>query len=260
MNPNACIAETNTIDREAAIMEHLPQVRLIARKIHDRLPSTVSLDDLISSGTVGLIAAIDRYDSSLGLKLRTYAEYKIRGAILDSLREMDWAPRSQRRRARQIQQAISAVEQRGMRAPSQAEVAQELGISVEECREWMAESRSMSIGSLETGSQDDEGRDLMRQIADTTEDSLPSRSMEREQLRRLIAQALERMPVNERTILNLYYHENLTLREIAKVLGVHESRVSQLKIQALGRLRTLLERQWPQRGTKVKPNATVVRH
>src|SRR3712207_5486783 len=110
------------------IMEHLPQVRLIARRIHDRIPGNISLDDLVSSGVVGLIAAIDRYDGDQGVKLRTYAEYKIRGAILDSLRVLDWAPRRQRRRARQLSEAVSAAEQRMHRTPSEEEVAQELGI------------------------------------------------------------------------------------------------------------------------------------
>lgn len=249
--PDICSTETTFATREEAILAHMPQVRLIARRIFDRLPGNVNLEDLVSSGTVGLISAIDRYDSSLGVKLKTYAEYKIRGAILDSLREMDWAPRRQRRRARQLQQAISAVEQRTHRTPTHAEIAAELGVTVEECREWMSDAQSTAIVSLDQSSSDEDGRDLLRQIADTEED-LPSRQMERSELQKLLAQALERMPLPERTVLSLYYHENLTLREISKIMQLHESRISQLKIQALGRLRTLLEKQWPNRGAQVK--------
>jgi RNA polymerase sigma factor for flagellar operon FliA len=246
VTPQATLEPTS--EREQLILEHLPQVRLIARKIFDKLPGNVSLEDLVSSGTVGLIAAIDRFDSSTGVKLKTYAEYKIRGAILDSLREADWAPRRQRRRARQIQQAIAIVEQRVQRAPNDAEVARELGISEEECRDWMADVHSLRIGSIESCSFDEDGHEMTRQIP-ANEDSLPSNGIEREELRKLMMQALERMPVTERTVLSLYYNENLTLREISRVLRLHESRISQVKIQALARLRIVFEKQWPQRGT-----------
>src|SRR5262245_27654069 len=111
--------EFSSEERERIIMEHLPQVRLIARRIHERLPESVNLDDLISAGTIGLISAIDRFDPSLNVKLKTYAEYKIRGAILDSLRGLDWAPRQQRKRSKQIEAAISTAEQRLHRTPSE---------------------------------------------------------------------------------------------------------------------------------------------
>src|SRR6478672_2719336 len=110
--------ETSSDERERLIMEHLPQVRLIARRIHERLPESVSLDDLVSTGIVGLIAAIDRFDSSHNVKLKTYAEYKIRGAILDSLRGLDWAPRQQRKRTKLIEGAIAVLEQKLQRTPT----------------------------------------------------------------------------------------------------------------------------------------------
>ena len=116
-------AGTSAEEREQLILEHLPQVRLIARRIHDRLPESVSLDDLVSTGIVGLISAIDRFDSSHNVKLKTYAEYKIRGAILDSLRGLDWAPRQQRKRSKQIEAAISRCEQRLHRSPTEEEIA-----------------------------------------------------------------------------------------------------------------------------------------
>src|SRR5579871_4263480 len=117
-------------ERERLILEHLPQVRLIARRIHERLPESVNLDDLISTGTLGLIAAIDRFDPRHNVKLKTYAEYKIRGAILDSLRGLDWAPRQQRKRSKQIEAAIAAIEQRLHRQPTEDEIAKELKLTI----------------------------------------------------------------------------------------------------------------------------------
>src|ERR1700685_4277866 len=125
------------VERERLILEHLPQARIIARRIHERLPESVNLDDLISAGTIGLIAAIDRFDPSHNVKLKTYAEYKIRGAILDSLRNLDWAPRPQRRRSKQVDKAILEMEQRLHRAPTEDEVARQLELSLEEYHEWL---------------------------------------------------------------------------------------------------------------------------
>ena len=146
-------------EREQLILDHLPQVRLIARRIHDRLPESVSLDDLISTGVIGLIAAIDRFDPTQNVKLKTYAEYKIRGAILDSLRGLDWAPRQQRQRAKQIEAAISSAEQRLHRTPSEEEIATELGQTIEEYHGWLVDSRGLNLGSLESvANPDDENR------------------------------------------------------------------------------------------------------
>src|ERR1700756_4001135 len=139
MHPYRAISPVMAEERERLILEHLPQVRLIARRIHERLPESVNLDDLISTGTIGLIAAIDRFDPAHNVKLRTYAEYKIRGAILDSLRGLDWAPRQQRKRAKQIESAISAIEQRVHRTPTEEEIAGELGLELEEYHEWLVE-------------------------------------------------------------------------------------------------------------------------
>ena len=236
-------------EREELILEHLPQVRLIARRIHERLPDSVSLDDLISTGTVGLIAAIDRFDSSLNVKLKTYAEYKIRGAILDSLRGLDWAPRQQRKRSKQIEHAIAAIEQRVHRAPSEEEIAKELKLTIEEYHEWLVETRGLNLGTLETASPEDEhGRDLLNYISDD-EEQWPSRQLERSELQKLLAEAITKMPEMEKTVLSLYYYEELTLREISKIVRLHESRISQLKTQAILRLRSYMEKRWPtQRG------------
>src|SRR5215475_12591304 len=131
--------ETAADERERLILEHLPQVRLIARRIQERLPDNIILDDLISTGVLGLISAIDNFDASHNVKLKTYAEYKIRGAILDSLRGLDWAPRQKRRKAKQIETAIAAAEQQVQRAPTEEEIAGQLGIALDEYHRWLVE-------------------------------------------------------------------------------------------------------------------------
>jgi RNA polymerase sigma factor for flagellar operon FliA len=236
-------------ERERLILEHLPQVRLIARRIHDRVPESVSLDDLVSSGIVGLIAAIDRFDAAHNVKLKTYAEYKIRGAILDSLRGMDWAPRQQRKRSKQIEAAIAEVEQHLHRSPSEEEIAKQLGVPIEEYHEWLVEVRGLNLGSLEDAPPDEDNnrRDLLQFVSDDQEE-WPSRLLERSELQRLLANAIEKMPEVEKTVLSLYYYEEMTLREIAKIVRLHESRVSQLKSQAILRLRSYMEKRWPSRG------------
>jgi RNA polymerase sigma factor for flagellar operon FliA len=231
--------------REQLILEHLPQVKLIARRIHERLPVSVSLDDLISTGVLGLIAAIDRYDASHDVKLKTYAEYKIRGAILDSLRGLDWAPRQQRKRSKQIEAAIAALEQEHQRTPTEEEIAAYLGLSVSEYQDWLTEIRGLTLGSLENAGTEEDGCDLLRYLADTDE-QWPSQIVERAALERLLAEAIEKMPQLERTVLSLYYYEEMTLREIAKIVELHESRISQLKSQAILRLRSYMQKRWPQ--------------
>jgi RNA polymerase sigma factor FliA len=234
--------------REQLILEHLPQVKLIARRIHDRLPGSVSLDDLISTGVVGLIAAIDRYDAGHDVKLKTYAEYKIRGAILDGLRGLDWAPRQQRRRAKLIEAAIATLEQQYQRMPAEDEIAAHLGLSVAEYQDWLTEVRGLTLGSLENAGTEEEGCDLLRYLADKDE-HWPSQIVERAELERILAEAIEKMPSLERTVLALYYYEEMTLREIAKIVDLHESRISQLKSQAVLRLRSYMQKRWPiQRG------------
>lgn len=230
-------------ERERLILEHLPQVRLIARRIQERLPENISLEDLVSTGVIGLISAIDNFDPSHKVKLKTYAEYKIRGAILDSLRGLDWAPRQKRRQAKQIEAAIAVAEQRLQRTPTEEEIASQLQISIDEYHEWLVEIRGLNVASLEYAGND-EGKDLLHYIADEG-DRLPSTLLERAELQRLLAESIDSIPEIERTVLSLYYREELTLREIAQVVNLHESRISQLKSQAILRLRSRLASRWP---------------
>lgn len=247
MQPSAVAtaAATGTAeDRERIILNHLPQVKLIASRIHERLPPSVSLEDLVSAGIVGLIMAIDNFNPQLNVKLKTYAEYKIRGAILDSLRDLDWAPRNKRRKAKLIEAGILMAERKHNRTPAEEEIATELGLSLEEYHAWLVEVRAVNLARLEHAVGDGEPVDALRFISDD-EEQWPSNLFERAELERLITTALDRMPKTERTILTLYYYEELTLRQIAEVLKLHETRVSQLKSQAILRLRTYLRARWP---------------
>jgi len=230
--------------RDELILEHLQQVNLIAKRIHKSLPASVSLDDLVSTGTLGLISAVDHYEPSHKVKLKTYAEYKIRGAILDSLRLLDWAPRQTRKRGRILESAIARLEQEHGRMPSEEEIAARLGLPLESYRSWSVGSRGLTLGSLETSGSEEKGRDLLRFISDS-EEQWPSVLFERSELARLVAQSIEEIPEVERTVLTLYFYEGLNLREIAEILDLHESRISQLKSQAVTRLRLSLEASWP---------------
>ncbi len=234
--------------REKLVIEHLPQVRIIAGRIHERLPRHIALEDLVSSGVVGLLSAIDNFDPSYNVQLKTYAESRIHGAIIDSLREMDWAPRETRKRSKLIQSAIRKLQQQFGREPAEEEIAAELKISLAEYHERLGESQAIEIQRLEYASGDDQSRDLLN-IISSDEESWPSRIVERSELERVLAQAIDRIPKQERTVLSLYYFEELTLKEIGEVMGMHLSRCGQLRVQAILRLRSHLERVWaPKRG------------
>jgi RNA polymerase sigma factor for flagellar operon FliA len=230
-------------DREALVMEHMPQVTIIARRIHSRLPSHYSLDDLISTGVVGLLEAINRYDPSMRIQLRTFAEHRIRGAILDSLRDLDWAPRDTRKKSRQIEAAIHAAKQRLAREPDEEEIARELGIELVDYQQWLGEVKSIEIEPLERLSRDGQDTSLLRFLPDD-EGKSPARVVERSELERILTLAIERMPRMERTILTLYYLEELTLAQVSGIVGLHLSRVAELRAQGVLRLRSHLQRVW----------------
>jgi len=230
-------------ERERLILEHLPQVHWIAARIQEKLPANINLEDLISAGVIGLIAAIDNYDASHGASLRTYAEYKIRGAILDSIRGLDGIPTHKRKRVRQVADAIGTLEQRLQRAPAEEEVAAELNLELAEYQTWLNDIKGVSLGSLEV-MEDGEELDLLKFIAGN-EEEIPARILERAELKRVISEGINKMPHNERLVLSLYYHDELNMREIAPILGLHITRVSQLRMQAILRLRAYIEKKWP---------------
>ncbi len=229
-------------ERDGLILDHLPQVNWIATRIHEKLPSSVELDDLISAGIVGLVAAVDNFDPKRKTTLRTYAEYKIRGAILDSIRGLDGIPTHKRKRLKQVQGAISAAERKLRGTPGEEDIAAELNISLAEYQQWMIELRGVSLGSMQM--VDGEEVDLLQFISDD-EESTPARLLERSELERVISEGMTRMPENERTVLSLYYKEELNLREIASVMDLHTTRISQLRAQGILRLRALMNHKWP---------------
>lgn len=230
--------------REQLILEHLPNVRWIAMRIHDKIGGAVSLDDLISSGTIGLIHAVDSFDPKYNVKLKTYAEHRIRGAVLDSIRGLDGIPAHKRKRLKEIESAIASVEQRLQRAPSEEEVAEELSIPLDEYQNSLSELRAVTLGSLDEVADGFSESKLLR-FAAQDEESQPARILERAELERVLADGISKMPKLERTILTLYFKEQQNLQEIAQILGLHTTRVCQLKSQAVLRLRAYMLKKWP---------------
>jgi RNA polymerase sigma factor for flagellar operon FliA len=230
-------------EREQLILEHLRQVHWIAARIHEKLPPSVELDDLVSAGIVGLLAAVDNYDPAKNASLKTYAEYKIRGAILDSIRGLDGIPSHKRKRVKMVQEAIQSAERKLQRSPGEEEIAAELNISLAEYQQWVVELRAVSLGSLEVV-EDGEEMSLLKFIGDDEQET-PERILERSELERVVSEGMKKMPENERLVLSLYYKEELNLREIASVMDLHITRISQLRSQGILRLRAYLERKWP---------------
>ncbi len=226
------------------ILEHLPNVRWLAIRIHERLGGSVALDDLISAGVIGLINAVDSFDPSFNAKLKTYAEHKIRGAILDSIRGLDGVAPHKRKRMKQVEAAIAAAEQRLKRVPTEEEIAAELHMPLAEYQSSLAELRTVTLGSLDEVAEGHSESRLLRYVAED-EENQPARILERAELEKLLAEAVEKMPKVERTILTLYYKEEQNLQDIAEILGIHTTRVCQLKSQAVLRLRAYVNKKWP---------------
>ena len=204
----------------------------------------MNLDDLVSNGIVGLISAIDRFDPSRDVQLATYAQHKIRGEILDSLRRMDWAPRQQRKYARQIEAAIAEAEQRSQRLPTDEEIAAALRLPIGVYRRRRAKLHGLNLQRLESMGAGESGtRDLGFQ--GLSDKDCPSTVFERSELRRALAAAISRLPKIHQTVLSMYYSDELRMREISRIIGVHASRVSQIKLQAIRRLRACLAELWP---------------
>lgn len=226
-------------ERDVLLMEHLPTVRYIARRIHERLPQHVDLDDLVSAGVVGLIDAFSKFDHSKKVQFKSYAQFRIRGAILDSLRTLDWSPRELRRKGRAVEEAIRAVTQRMRRAPTEQEIASEMKLSLAEYQQLLGDLKGLEIGSLHMERSEDSGDEELAYIPGSPEDDPLFRCLKGEMKQRL-ADAIEDLPEKERMVLTLYYYEELTMREIGLTLGVVESRVSQIHSSAVLRLRSSL--------------------
>ena len=226
--------------RERLVLHYAPLVKYVAGRVGTGLPAHVDVGDLVQSGIFGLVDAIDRFEPERGLKFETYAMQRIRGGILDDLRAQDWVPRSVRSRAREVERALERLEARLLRTASDAEVADELGLSVSDLRDLYAQLQLTSVVALdELVTVGRGGTSLAETLPD---DSVPDPGavMDGVESRRLLAQAVSQLVERDRVVVTLYYFENLTLAEIGKVLGVTESRVCQLHTRAVLRLRTKL--------------------
>ena len=229
--------------RDRLILTYSPLVKYVAGRLSVGLPSHVEEGDLVSYGLLGLINAIERFEIDRDIKFETYAISRIKGAIIDELRSMDWVPRSVRSRAREIERAIGGLENKLKRAPSDEEICAEIGISQEEFHANLAAIHRSSVAALdELWTIASSGGDTVALI-DTIEDPLaedPARSFQSVETREALAEAIRRLPERERLVIALYYYEELTLREIGEILGVTESRVSQLHTKAVLRLKVRL--------------------
>ena len=244
------VAVTPSHTRQAPIhpldeMVHtsLPGVKFLANRLASRLPANVDVEDLVQVGVVGLLQSADRFDPRRGVKFQTYANRRVEGAMLDYLRSLDWRPRSVRQRNRNLKEAVAAVEQRlGDSATSDA-LAVEVGISAPELGQWMQallSSDPWTSSSFSEGSPEDGPRDVLADLPDPADS--PEAVVEREQMRKVMAEAVDRLPRKERVVLSLYYYEQLTMREIGEVMGVKQGRISQLHSQAIQRLRNRMRR------------------
>ncbi len=228
--------------REQLILAYSPLVKYVAGRVSANLPQTVETADLISYGIFGLIDAIEKFDPDRGIKFETYAIARIKGAIIDELRAMDWVPRSVRARAREIEAAYITLENRLRRVPEDDEVAVEMGITVRELHAILSKLSYTSVVSFEelwTSAPGEERQDAVGSIADESAED-PVAAFESEEVKGILANAIEKLPEREKTVIVLYYYEGLTLKEIGEVLGVTESRVSQLHTKSVLRLRARL--------------------
>jgi RNA polymerase sigma factor for flagellar operon FliA len=228
--------------RDRLILTYAPLVKYVAGRLGSSLPAHVDEGDLVSYGLLGLIGAIERYDPDRDIKFETYAIARIRGAIIDELRALDWVPRSVRSRARQIERAIGELEAKLGRAPTDEEIAAKVGVTVDELDNSLTDISRSSIAALdELWSVSGDGDQVS--LLDTLEDdnvSQPAEVLDETETREALADAIARLPEREKLVVTLYYYEELTLREIGEVLGVTESRVSQLHTKAILRLKSRL--------------------
>lgn len=235
-------------ERERLILEHSPLIRYVAGRIAMRLPSHLSLDDLISAGVIGLIDAVDKYDPSRNAKFKTYAEYRIRGAILDELRALDWVPRSVRRKSQLMEKAYQELANDLGREPEDEEIAERLDIEVEEYRRWNDESAGVGLLSIisthEGPSSFIPGTLVENSLKDTREG--PSELLDRNEIKEVIARAIERLSEKEQVVISLYYYDELTMKEIGEVLSYTESRICQIHSQVMMKLRARLRQYFPE--------------
>lgn len=223
------------------VMEHLPEVNYIARRIHDRLPSHVPLEDLVNAGIVGLLEAIQNFDPTRNVQVKTFAKLRIQGAILDTLREFDWCPRTVRRKAREMEEVNRKLINELGREPTELELAHEMKVEVETLQELLADLRGVNLGSLQALEGEDGREESVLKFMPSAPDDDPFYLCLKSELRDCLAQALSELPDREQRLLALYYQEELTMKEVGAVLGIGEGRVSQLHSSAMIRIRARMQ-------------------
>src|SRR5215510_14744607 len=221
-NPYAKAAQTKPCDRDRLILEYAPTIKYIAQRIAARLPPHISLDDLINAGVIGLIDAIEKYDPSRDNTFKTYAEFRIRGAMLDELRNLDWVPRSVRQKESALERAYESLERSLGRSARDEEVAELLGTDLEEFYEWLGQVRGVSLLRLEApGLRASDGETLnLLDLVSADEAQSPAQLVQSRHLKALIAEAVDDLPYQEKVVISLYYYEELTMKEIGKVLDI----------------------------------------
>ncbi len=234
--------KNDTSYRDQLISEYLPHVKRIVHRIAVHLPSTIDIDDLMNEGVIGLIQAVDRYDPRRDNKFMTYAVFRIKGAVLSELRSRDFLSRSNRRKIRDLENTHMKLEQKYGREVDDFEVADAMGISVEQVYRTKQMSNISFISFEELGySSRDEKEKLMSYLVDNDDDALTLTRLK--EIKEAVARAIEQLPEKERLVISLYYLDELTMKETGKVLGITESRVSQIHSQAVGRLRAKLRKE-----------------
>jgi RNA polymerase sigma factor for flagellar operon FliA len=225
--------------RDRLVVEHVPLVKTLAQRLAQRLPPQVEMSDLVSVGVLGLIDAATRYRPSLGVPFDAFARRRVNGAMLDALRDLDWAPRSLRRLRREMETAVSSLRRRLGREPRDEEIATAMGVSMPAFDKALEQIRSLEVATIrQLDAPTPDGTPLVELCIDASEDAVTQ--LERKEIKAHLARAIDQLPERERHILALYYQEEMTLAEIGEVIGVCESRVSQLRSLAITRLRTLM--------------------
>jgi RNA polymerase sigma factor for flagellar operon FliA len=227
-------------EQERVLLEHLPIVRFLARRIHERLPQHVDIEDLVSAGVVGLMDAFAKFDPGKKVQFRSYAQFRIRGAILDSLRTLDWSPRGLRGKGRAVEEAIRVLTARMGHAPDEAEVAVQMGLELGAYQQLLGDLKGLEIGTLHLERNEDSGEEELAYIPSRPEDD-PLFCCLRGELVERLAGAIQNLPDRERLVMSLYYYEEMTMHEIGLALGVVESRVSQVHASAVVHLRSALK-------------------
>jgi RNA polymerase sigma factor for flagellar operon FliA len=246
-------AQSDQAQREKVLLEHLPQVQYVARRIHGRLPPQVLLEDLVHAGILGLMDALRKYNPDKNVQLKHYAEFRIRGAILDSLRLVDWSPRTLRRQGRRLEQAISQCKAKLGRDPSEPEIAAELQMSLSALQRLVGDLRGLDVGSLQSGTDDAGGGEALESRTES-EDENPYQQALRAEMRRFLETAMAELSGREREVLSLYHFKELTMKEVGMKMRIGESRVSQIHTAALSRLRMRIPELLTPAAVRSRPN------